>query len=311
MDHSGVPMPWRQAEGNTTGVVSARRTRTLRGLRPRARTKAPRTGTGRSHDRLRRDGLQAAPGSLRTQAVNDGRGKSDGAVVPGKQPNRAGEPAAEAMEGRDQPRGTLPSATRSGHKAGQARQARSSGYVRPPRRIGGLPAVLADLGDGGCREVQVVGQEHQRRAVVADELDPPQQMGAVLLRLDARQADHVVADHATVLRDRSLLDHLVGGVVLHPGDEPDPLVVPATEQLVVDVAAVDDQHAVRRQFQRLSDADVVDLASGDHAERRQVAGVIQQGRNLAQSSSARHRSITVESSEYSLLPPAPRGATIS
>ena len=35
----------------------------------------------------------------------DGRGKSDGSVVPGKPPNKAGKPVAEAVEGRGPAKG--------------------------------------------------------------------------------------------------------------------------------------------------------------------------------------------------------------
>jgi retron-type reverse transcriptase len=38
----------------------------------------------------------------------DERGKSDGSVVPGKPPNKAGEPAAEAVEGRGSAKGNSP-----------------------------------------------------------------------------------------------------------------------------------------------------------------------------------------------------------
>jgi hypothetical protein len=47
---------WDNTEGNTGRVVSARHVWALRGRRPRARTEAPRTGTGRSHIRLRKEG---------------------------------------------------------------------------------------------------------------------------------------------------------------------------------------------------------------------------------------------------------------
>jgi RNA-directed DNA polymerase len=40
--------------------------------------------------------------------VMDGRGKSDGSVVPGKLPNKAGKPAAEAVEGRGPAKGNSP-----------------------------------------------------------------------------------------------------------------------------------------------------------------------------------------------------------
>ncbi len=58
--------------GHTERVASARRERTLRGLRPRARTETLRMGTGRSHVRLRLREPQATPGSPRTQS-GDGR----------------------------------------------------------------------------------------------------------------------------------------------------------------------------------------------------------------------------------------------
>ena len=44
-----VPTSFTRAEGNIRGIVMARCGWTLRGQRPRARTQAPRAGTGRSH----------------------------------------------------------------------------------------------------------------------------------------------------------------------------------------------------------------------------------------------------------------------
>ena len=71
MENFGVPTPWTQAEGHTHRVASARREGTPRGLRPRARTEAPRAGTGRSHVRLWKERSQAAPGSSRTHAGDE------------------------------------------------------------------------------------------------------------------------------------------------------------------------------------------------------------------------------------------------
>jgi hypothetical protein len=50
----------------------------------------------------------------------DGRGKSDGSIRPGKPPNKAGEPAAEAAEGREPAKGSPPerSAPRTQSRAG-------------------------------------------------------------------------------------------------------------------------------------------------------------------------------------------------
>ena len=44
-----VLTPYTSSEGNIDYIARARCDRTLRGLRPRARTEAPHTGTGRSH----------------------------------------------------------------------------------------------------------------------------------------------------------------------------------------------------------------------------------------------------------------------
>jgi len=65
----------------------------------------------------------------------NGRGKSDSSVVPAKSLNNAEGPAAEATEGRELAKGNLPSATRSGLRAGKARPARSSGYVKQQLEI--------------------------------------------------------------------------------------------------------------------------------------------------------------------------------
>ena len=48
----------------------------------------------------------------------DGRGKSDGRVVPAKPPNKAGQPAAEVVEGRRPAEGNAAGKTRSGPSAG-------------------------------------------------------------------------------------------------------------------------------------------------------------------------------------------------
>ncbi len=50
----------------------------------------------------------------------DGRGKSDGSVLPGKLPNKAGQPAAEAVEGRGSTKGNSPerNALRTQSRAG-------------------------------------------------------------------------------------------------------------------------------------------------------------------------------------------------
>jgi hypothetical protein len=69
--YSGVPTPWRKAEGNTGCVDIARRAWTPRGQRPHACTETSRTGTGRSHGRLWRVGSQTASGTPRGNADDE------------------------------------------------------------------------------------------------------------------------------------------------------------------------------------------------------------------------------------------------
>ena len=61
-------------------------------------------------------------------------GKSDRSIVPKKSPNKAGRPAAEGVEGRDWPRGTGDSKTRSGRRAGKTCPVRWSGYGKQQGR---------------------------------------------------------------------------------------------------------------------------------------------------------------------------------
>ncbi len=57
--HFEVPTPWGKAEGKTVRADIARRRRTSRGRRPRARTESTRSGTGRSRPWLREMGPSA------------------------------------------------------------------------------------------------------------------------------------------------------------------------------------------------------------------------------------------------------------
>jgi hypothetical protein len=53
---TGVPTPYGEAEGETTGCVKASSKTTPRGLRPRACAEGLHTGIGRSRERSRQDG---------------------------------------------------------------------------------------------------------------------------------------------------------------------------------------------------------------------------------------------------------------
>ena len=102
-----------------------------------------------------------------------------------------------------------------------------------------LPAILIDGGDGGRAEAVMIGEKHQNVSrVLADRLNPAQQMRTLVLGTCAGQADGLIRDDVPVLRHRVFLDHLEQGVVFHAGDEIDAGIRPFGEQPVVVVAPV-------------------------------------------------------------------------
>lgn len=98
--HSRAPTPLPEAEGHMCG-----------GRQRESSASPARSQTRRTHGTFLRENREipkppADEMAGRTEkatgrtAVMDGSGKSDGAVVPAKSPNKAGRAAAEAMEGR-------------------------------------------------------------------------------------------------------------------------------------------------------------------------------------------------------------------
>jgi len=120
MDHFGGPTLGRQAEGDSGGADIARRWRTPRGQRPRARAQAPRTGTGRARVRLWPRGPQTASGSPRTNA-EDERARAVG-------PLRSTREAAEQGRGTGRGGGGGKGAGRG--ELGRARRAPDTGPGR-------------------------------------------------------------------------------------------------------------------------------------------------------------------------------------
>src|SRR5438093_4972110 len=125
MTHFGVPTPWRRRKATPT-VPIPRGTDGPRAVRdpghaPKHREREPGDPAlvcGRGGRRPHREVQGHTP-------MMDERGKSDRPVVPGKPPNKAGEPAAEAGEGRGLAKGNSP----------------ERNALRTPRRVG-APSAL-------------------------------------------------------------------------------------------------------------------------------------------------------------------------
>src|SRR2546426_1601601 len=163
MENFGVPTPWTQAEGHTHRVASARREGTPRGLRPRARTEAPRTGTGRSHVRLWHERSQAAPGSSRTHA-GDERTWEVG------RPRSAWEAAEQSRE--------TGGGGGGGKGAGQGEPARAQ---RAPDTEPGRRAKRARAGPSGRRESSRAARRRQHQSGRNVFVEMLQQDGSSLL----------------------------------------------------------------------------------------------------------------------------------
>src|ERR1700760_5034315 len=107
----------------------ARHGRAPRGRRPMACTETTRAGTGRSIARLGKTPRPCREAERRTPMMNK-QGKSEGAVVPAKSPNKAGKrPAAEGMEGSALARGNS-SEQNTRRIQGRERVQNALGWVR-------------------------------------------------------------------------------------------------------------------------------------------------------------------------------------
>lgn len=135
-----------------------------------------------------------------------------------------------------------------------------------------LPALLVDVGDGLCREVEMVGQELVElsgfRVAVADAAKPE-------LLAPEGDADHMVRSHARAFPDRASLEHLVHGVGLEPSDKEQARCSQRPEPGVVDVVLVENRDGTLGKLEHLDHLGVVQSSLGDPHEGRQIAVMVE------------------------------------
>src|SRR2546425_938174 len=79
-----------------------------------------------------------------------------------------------------------------------------------------FPAVLVNRGDRRRSKGQVIGQEYEGSLLLlVPDFDPSEEM-LLALRGCAVEEDRFVAKHVALLRNLTLLDHSISGVILHP-----------------------------------------------------------------------------------------------
>lgn len=144
-----------------------------------------------------------------------------------------------------------------------------------------LPAVAVDLGNRRRPKGQVVGEEgHGVLGLRVQDLDPAEDVRALLDRAYPAQLDQFVCDDASVRRDLAGPDYRVDSVGLQSGDEEDPLMGQRSEPGVVHVAPVDDQDGPGSERQGLRHRHLVPRAFGDQGIRGQVALMVEQEMEL-------------------------------
>jgi len=139
-----------------------------------------------------------------------------------------------------------------------------------------LPAAAIELGDRECRQLEVVGEEHERLALLGLEPNAPQRLGVADLGVEHRERDRLIADQA-----RGSV-HCAGvaarGLEIGFGtrDKEHSCLVQPVQALEIEIAPVHDVEGARLGQQLVQDVHVVEFSVGDVDEARDVAAQVDQ-----------------------------------
>ena len=127
-----------------------------------------------------------------------------------------------------------------------------------------LPAALVERADGGRRQGELVGQEHQRLARFGVlEADAPQMLRVIAAGGLTVQGDGLVADDAGRAVCRRRVDAVSIHIGLRTGDEESASSVKSIQALEVDIAAIHDVDGAGLRDQSIERMDVMQLAIRD------------------------------------------------
>src|SRR5262249_39815909 len=99
--------------------------------------------------------------------------------------------------------------------------------------------------DSGGGQIEMIGQKEELPPILGVPEGNPAKVDITLLASVAGEADHFVAADAVSVSGPLFHSHETG-VFLQPGDEPHALLSQLAEPFVIVVAAIHDQHGVRR-----------------------------------------------------------------
>ena len=109
-----------------------------------------------------------------------------------------------------------------------------------------LPTLTINLRDGGGAKSQMVGEQHQHLLVwLAPDLDAAQ--GRYLPVVMAAQLNDFILANVAILRNRTLFQDAIVGIVAHAGDEEYALLGQSLIPLVIHVAAVENHDRAWRK----------------------------------------------------------------
>ena len=99
-----------------------------------------------------------------------------------------------------------------------------------------LPAILVDGRNRRRPKVQMIGQQHDDLFVFCiPDFQPSQRAGIVSVRVEPLDFNELIAQDASVLRNRSFFNDPVMGIAFLAGDEENPALGPGPEKLVIKI----------------------------------------------------------------------------
>ena len=140
-----------------------------------------------------------------------------------------------------------------------------------------LPAALVECADGGCRQGEVVGKEHQPFVGLGVfELDAPQWRVEVLARVESGEYDGLIANQPRASIDRMRITTHGLEIGFGARNKETARIVKAMQPFEVDIASVHDVEGTGLGHQQVEDIDVVHFPVADVQERGDVAAQIQE-----------------------------------
>jgi len=140
-----------------------------------------------------------------------------------------------------------------------------------------LPAISEYSANSGRSEVMVVGEQLDLPLVLfVPDYHPTQQPWIFLFGHGPAEANDLVGEDVSALRQKAVMYDFVGSVVFESGNEEDTGSIPLPEELKVIVAPIHNHDAACGNGEMAGGGDISSLAIGDHGEVRQIAVVVKQ-----------------------------------